>query len=335
MPYKGDPSGHDSLRSVLGSPDLFKIQGDIAFVVAWEVVTAIFVLFPPFPESALRLVFALPLVLFLPGYSLVAALFPGGDDLEPIERIALSFGLSIAIVPLVGLTLNYTPWGIRPVPVLISLLLLTGTLALVAHLRRLALPPGERFTLPIRKIAEEAARELFPPSPGRMDRMLSAILLLSIGAAVIATVYVIVIPKEGERFTEFYILGEKGIAADYPTELAPGQEYTLVIGVGNHEYTNVTYTIEILLLNISYDPVRNESTIHAGELLDRFAVTLAHNTTEERRWNFTFPGGSYNRIQFLLFREQVPDENHSIKERMGAAYRDLHLWIRVHPSGTG
>jgi len=38
-----------------------------------------------------------------------AALFPGKDDLDGIERIALSFGLSIAVVPLMGLALNYTP----------------------------------------------------------------------------------------------------------------------------------------------------------------------------------------------------------------------------------
>jgi len=33
----------------------------------------------------------------------------GIDD--GIERVALSFGLSIAIVPLIGLVLNFTPWG--------------------------------------------------------------------------------------------------------------------------------------------------------------------------------------------------------------------------------
>ena len=48
----------------------------------------------------------LAMVLFLPGYTQIAALFSRKDDLDGIERIALSFGLSIAVVPLIGLGLN-------------------------------------------------------------------------------------------------------------------------------------------------------------------------------------------------------------------------------------
>ena len=33
--------------------------------------------------------------------------------MDNLERFALSFGMSIAIVPLIGLALNYTTWGIR------------------------------------------------------------------------------------------------------------------------------------------------------------------------------------------------------------------------------
>jgi len=62
-----------------------------------------------------------PLVLFLPGYSLVSALFPGKDELDMLERIALSIGLSICIVVFIGLALNYTPWGIRLGPILLAL----------------------------------------------------------------------------------------------------------------------------------------------------------------------------------------------------------------------
>src|SRR5207245_4585088 len=52
---------------------------------------------------------AIVLVLFAPGYVLVAALFPRDVEIDWIERIALSFGLSIAVVPLLGLFLNFTP----------------------------------------------------------------------------------------------------------------------------------------------------------------------------------------------------------------------------------
>jgi uncharacterized membrane protein len=75
-------------------------------------------------------------VLFVPGYVTVEALFPKGRDLDRIERFALSVGLSLALVPLIGLLLNYTPWGIRLTPIVISLSSFTVGMALVALARQ-------------------------------------------------------------------------------------------------------------------------------------------------------------------------------------------------------
>lgn len=44
------------------------------------------------------------------------------DTIDSIERTALSFGLSIAIVPLIGLILDKTPYGIRLSSILTSLI---------------------------------------------------------------------------------------------------------------------------------------------------------------------------------------------------------------------
>jgi uncharacterized membrane protein len=83
----------------------------------------------------------------------ILALFPRRDDLDGIERIALSFGLSIAVVPLIGLALNYTPFGIRLVPILIVLSMFTISLAVIAYVRRCGLPEGERFVVEIGELA--------------------------------------------------------------------------------------------------------------------------------------------------------------------------------------
>jgi uncharacterized membrane protein len=72
-------------------------------------------------EGPLRVVPAIACVLFLPGYLATSALFPRTGDLSGPERLALSLGLSLAIVPLVGLALNFTPWGIRLEPIVVSL----------------------------------------------------------------------------------------------------------------------------------------------------------------------------------------------------------------------
>ena len=57
------------------------------------------------------------------------------ENMDTIEHIALSFGMSLALVLIVGLILNYTPWGIRLTPITLSLLVLTIVFVTVAVLR--------------------------------------------------------------------------------------------------------------------------------------------------------------------------------------------------------
>jgi len=63
---------------------------------------------------------------------LIAALFPRRNALDSIERVALSFWLSIAVVPLIGLILNYPPWGIKLEPILISITIFIVVASLIA-----------------------------------------------------------------------------------------------------------------------------------------------------------------------------------------------------------
>ena len=92
--------------------------------------------------SYLRNVLGIIFVLWLPGYTFIKALFPAHvpiktstENLDTIERIALSLGMSIALVPIIGLLLNYTPWGIRLTPIVLSLLALTLVFATIAVIR--------------------------------------------------------------------------------------------------------------------------------------------------------------------------------------------------------
>jgi len=304
---------------------------DLKIVLIW-LTAAIACIYVPFlNDSFLRVVFALPVVLFIPGYALIAALFPGNTDIDGIERVALSFGLSIAVVPLIGLALNYTPWGIRLDPIVISLTIFTVAMVLVAQYRRSVLPAEEQFVIPYREMFEEAKSELFSENQSRLDRWLSIILVISIIAAVATTIFVIVVPKEGEKFTEFYILGEKGMAADYPTRFHAGEEQSLIIGVGNHEYRNVTYTIETLLLDQTFDETTNTSTINRMEHLDTFTITVADNETVEEPYIFTVNNPEFNRLEFLLYDGDAPADSVWNEKRINASYRDLHLWINVRP----
>jgi hypothetical protein len=114
-------------------------------IIALSLATTILVF--TVPENAYPIVYARYIlgsifVLWLPGYTFIKALFPtevpiktSSENLDKIERIALSAGMSLALVPITGLLLNYTPWGIRLTPVTLSLLALTITCATVALLR--------------------------------------------------------------------------------------------------------------------------------------------------------------------------------------------------------
>ena len=104
-------------------------------------ILAIYILPSAHPIVIFRWILGSIFVLFLPGYVTVQALFTGRRELDDIERFALSVGLSLAITPLMGLLLNYTPWGIRLDPIAISLSIFTLGMAIIATIRKYSLIP--------------------------------------------------------------------------------------------------------------------------------------------------------------------------------------------------
>ncbi len=88
------------------------------------------------PFLYLRYIFGSIFTLYLPGYSLLETLYPTKEKFTILERTAFSIGLSLALVPLIGLSLNYTPWGISLNTVYISLSLLTVLFSFTALSRK-------------------------------------------------------------------------------------------------------------------------------------------------------------------------------------------------------
>lgn len=84
---------------------------DLAVVVV-AAVAALLVTLAAVENAAVRTLFALPLVLVLPGYALIAAAFPR-RDLGVAERLAFSAGVSLAVAGLGGVVLNWTPAGLQ------------------------------------------------------------------------------------------------------------------------------------------------------------------------------------------------------------------------------
>jgi uncharacterized membrane protein len=298
-------------------------------VIVWLTAGILALYLPLMNETPIGAMLLLPAVLFLPGYCLIAALFPRNSDLDLTERVVLSFGLSITIVPLVALLLNFTPFGIRIDPVLIVLTIFTLGMILVAYYRRALLPSGERFTFPFGMTARTLKDAILPEEGSRVDRLLMAVTTLAILASIITTVYLISVPKEGEHFTEFFILGGNSTATDYPDLIIAGQDYPMFIGIGNHEYRDMNYTIETWITRMEFNNATNTSIIQGMDPGERLVLPLAHNETVVIPYNLLVKKTGYNRMEFLLFNETVPDFDVTGSDRINASYRDLNLWISV------
>jgi len=343
------------------------LPADLVAVVVLVVAACLSVLIPGVNETPLRVVLGLPLVLFLPRYAFVAALFPeagasptaesgtevdddaaaesadgagpipgltGGEGdrgIDGIERVALSFGLSIAVVPLLGLVLNFTPWGIRLWPILVTVSGFTLASTAVAATRRRALPADERFRVPYRQWIDAGRSELFEPET-RLDGILNVVLVASILLAVGSVAYAVAVPPQGESFTEFYLLTEDEeedlVAADYPTEFQVGQSQPIVVGIGNHEHESVEYSVVVQLQEVTTEG--NETVVRERRELDRFTTpAVADNETWQRTHGIRpTTTGEDLRVQYLLYRGSPPESPTAEN-----AYRDLHLWIDVTASG--
>ena len=95
-----------------------------------------------YPLAYIRHILGLVFILFLPGYAFTRALFPthtpfrtSSKGLDSTIRIALSIGLSLALVPLTTLLLDYTPLGVRLTPILLSVLAVTLVTATIGIAR--------------------------------------------------------------------------------------------------------------------------------------------------------------------------------------------------------
>jgi len=322
---------------------------DIVLCLIWAI------LLPPITmlstDTIVRTILGLPFILFIPGYTLIFALFPtkkGEKGINEMERIGLSFGFSIAITSLLGLTLNYTPWGIQLEPILLSLFFFTVTLGTVAVYRWKRTSQDQRFIISLETSRFKSSRTV--------DNILTIILALSIIVAGASIIYLIIGPQTRESFTEFYILTANRNSTNYPQNISTGGNTSIILGLVNHEYKIMNYTIEVWLLDESVifntSTQKNETVYNHAWFMDKLTTTLNHtqitnNKSQIKKWeyNYTFliNKSGHFKVEFLLFTSSQQNysndtQDFNYKEDFKAnieaiidnAYRELHLWLDVH-----
>jgi uncharacterized membrane protein len=275
-----------------------------------------------FPDTFARKVLGLVFVLFLPGYAATAALFPENDQIDGIERVALSFGLSIAIVPLIGLALNFTPWGIRLDPILASVSGFIVIASAVGWYRRNRLPLDERFAIVIDAKLDFAGMPM-------VDKALTIGIVVMLAASVVVLGWAIATPRTGERFTQLALLGPGGMATDYPRNMSVGETKSVILSVESFERAPMDYSVVIVLTTAEdYNFTVGEGTIdwavpHA--LAPHVGIEQNFSLDNEQYYNQTFSfsvtsAGTW-KLQFLLYTQGQPTDQN--------AYREVHLWLNV------
>jgi uncharacterized membrane protein len=249
------------------------------------------------PLGILRAFLGFAFILFVPGYFLHLAIFPSNDRPDIAERFALSIGLSLAQIPLLALALDGAGIPLRLPQIAAAEALLIVGLGALSWWRRRRLPAERRFTWTIRPPAE-----LWADRVGRVG-------VVVIGAAallaLIVSIGIVALPRPGEFFTEFYVLGEQGQAADFPRNLVVGEPAQVTIGIINREAEAHTYRVEAVM---------------DGALVGSLEAARVERSRQlERDLNFTPQTvGDTLYVEFLLYRDDDP-----------RPYRTLRLWLNV------
>jgi uncharacterized membrane protein len=328
------------------------IPADIAGTVLLLVVLDGLVLQRPTAVPLIRAAIGLVVVLFVPGYLAVAALYPRRyspvDQSGPVrsagttgdrlvhggrpswwERIALAVGLSLAFVPLSGLVVapltgSFSTWSV--------LLGLNGFVLLgacVALLRRNMVPADERLRIPIREAAGRLAslidRDSYP------DRILGVVLVCTLGIAAVTTGFVLLAPADGETYTTASLLTETADgdleASGYPETLVRGNSEPLTLRVENHEGTDTAYTAVAVLQRV--DRSGESLSVTESERVFREHATVEAGETWTARHGVTLTMTGENlRLRYYLYRGEPP-----ANPDKASAYRTLSLWLTVESDG--
>ena len=103
----------------------------------------------------------------------------------------------------------------------------------------------------------------------------------------------------------------------------------MIVGVVNHEYTLVNYTMSISLNNtpMNNTTLKNNSRDDFKLIYPILSMnlTLPHNETWEKPVTYILNHTGYNqKLEFLLYKEG----------NFTGPYRDLHLWVNVSQNGS-
>lgn len=332
----------DSLRSTVR-----RSPGDLLAAVGLTLALNVAVFAPVLRDTPLRIPLGFLFVCLVPGYVVVAALFPerfrgerdarggggqtgtaGADGVTVTERLLLSVGLSVVVVPAIAYAWNFTPWGIRLVPVLLSTSVFTVGLAGLAALRRRRLPEDAQFRP---RLPDGLGGARSTPTGGGSRWVVNAVLVVAVLCFAASAGFAVVELSPDEQYSEFYLLSADGDAfagAEQPPAVVPGEPQTVEVAVGNHEGTPTNYTVVVVQQTVAVDG--NETEVREQTRLDRFTVAVDHNETAVRNDTVTATErDDRSRVVWLLYPDDPPETASTT-----SAANHVYLWVASNTSDT-
>lgn len=330
-PVMSQYSGHSTSEQVVPG-DLFLVGA----VGLWTLASPL----PLVSGPAVRFGLGLVAILFAPGYALVAALFPGKktgltgvvrDRYDPerkrtgritvIERIVLSVGLSVCIVPLIGLGLASTPQGIASSTYMLAVGTTTLLLAIVAVFRRRLLHPDERFDPRPTGFLIDTWDQL---RSARSESTLALVLVIGLilaaaGIGVAATTT----PRGGE-FTEFSLETRDAqtgsfVAGNYSQAVSGDSQTQLYVTITNHEADHVNYTVVSKVQRFSGS--EREELVSESRIATEM-ITVPDGETRRFTHDLTREFTEQQRLVYLLYVGEPPQ-----RPTVDNSYRHVHIWI--------
>lgn len=300
------------------------------------------------PEgSAVRLVVAGVALLFLPGYALTLAVFPGSrtaeneartplnrrylesnmSSLDPFERIALAVGFGVCLMPVFGFVVGVTGAGyeLRTVVILVSVA--TTLFTALAAVRYRMSPSDVDAPSPFATLAETVVDGVSAPTPGNRALNVAVVVLLVLATANLAAA--IASPPESPEYTTAALLTENDegelVADGYPDQLRAGETADLILRVENHESRAVDYEVVVQLQRVSDD-----GTVTEISTRDRFEQTVDSGSVWELDHRVASDmSGERVRLAYLIYNGDAPAE-----PTLDNAYRNLTLWVGSEGSGV-
>lgn len=280
-------------------------------------------------STALMFVLGVPLLLFAPGYVLTLVLFPraaaAGSRIDGVERAALGFGLSVALVPLLGMAIWLAGAGFSTAAVRSGVSAFVVAFGLLGILSQLRYSPEDQYGVS----ARATVRRFYESTVGTggLDGVLNLLVVVSVLVAMSGLTFALAAPQDGESYTGLALLSENDagelVASDYPTELTAGESQQYTAAVENREGTDVEYTVVVELQRVR--TADGDVTVLESEEVGRTSLAVADGATE--RWTHEVTPslqGENLRLTYTLYEGDAPGD-----ATTDSAYRHTYVWVNV------